>query len=186
VGAQAVINRDLYFQKTLPALMAQMDAARDRALLPIITGIKQPDSVYPLIVANADLQRLQDAGSIEGAINTINQDAATAKQEAQAAITRTPDYFSTRPARVSIGQQLLTLTGPQAVSLANAMVAHLDTASPEGQAAARRILPQNGRFAPNQSNRARQFLREWADQETMVPPREKIWTDEIERAKQGG
>ncbi len=188
IGAQGVINRELYFQKTLPALMAQRDAARDQALAPILAGMKLPDSRYSLTDANADLQRLKDAGSIEGAINTINQDAAIAKQDAQAAITRTTEYgILTIEPREAVGRVLLDIKGPQAVALANAMVTHLDTASPEGQAAARRILPPTGRFAPNQSNRARQFLREWADAETMTPARARIWNDEIKRAaNQGG
>ena len=82
LGANTAINRDLYYQRTVPALLAQMEADRLTAKLPIIAGLKRPDADYPLIQAYTDLDAYKDAGSIPGAINAINKDAGNAKEDA--------------------------------------------------------------------------------------------------------
>src|ERR1041385_2381654 len=43
IGAKAAIDKDLYYQKTIPALLAQMEADRLQAKAPIVTGMKVPD-----------------------------------------------------------------------------------------------------------------------------------------------
>jgi hypothetical protein len=89
VGAQGAINKDLYFQKTIPALMAQMQANREQTKAIILTNLKQPDAAYSLRRAYVDLAALNDAGSLPGAISTITQKADLAKAEAQAKVQRT-------------------------------------------------------------------------------------------------
>jgi hypothetical protein len=44
VGAQAAINRDLYYQRTLPALLAQMEANRAKVELTIMNGLAKSDN----------------------------------------------------------------------------------------------------------------------------------------------
>lgn len=81
VGAQGVVNKDLYYQKTLPALISQMQANRERARLRIIQNlIRHPDEVYPLNSAEIDLKRLEEAGSLLNAANDISQQATTQKK----------------------------------------------------------------------------------------------------------
>ena len=49
VGAQAAISRDLYYQRTLPALLAQISANRDNEKGAIISLLKsKTDADYPL------------------------------------------------------------------------------------------------------------------------------------------
>jgi hypothetical protein len=83
IGANAAINRDLYYQKTIPALITQMEANRLKAKLPMVQGIAQPDSKYPLMQAYIDLDAYKDAGSIPAAISSVTQSAANDKQAAQ-------------------------------------------------------------------------------------------------------
>lgn len=180
VGAQGVINKDLYFQRTLPALLAQMDAARDRTIAAILNGLREPVSHYSLADANVDLERLKDAGSIEGAIGTITQDAAKAKADAQNEITRGPDYYLTRTPRLSVEQRIDGLTASQILNLANAAAGKLDQASPAAQLAARPYLPSSGTFASNQTTRARQFVTFWVEFETMTPDRSQRWNSAID------
>jgi len=64
IGAKAAIDKDLYYQKTIPALLAQMEADRLQAKAPIVTGMKVPDEQYPLVQAYIDLDAYKNAGSI--------------------------------------------------------------------------------------------------------------------------
>jgi len=99
IGASSAINKDLYYQKTIPALLAQMEADRLKAELPITTGLKLSDAGYPLAQAYIDLDAYKTAGSIPAAINAVNQSAGNAKDAAQAALRSTAfveDTFSQR------------------------------------------------------------------------------------------
>jgi hypothetical protein len=75
VGAQAAIDKDLYYQKTLPALLAQMEANRIAVKLTILTGLNLDDSKYPLSRAELDLDTLKRAGGIPASIQTITRQA---------------------------------------------------------------------------------------------------------------
>ncbi len=84
VGAQGIINKDLYYQQTIAALIAQMEANREQAKAAIYTNLKQSDSAYPLRRAYVDLELLAKAGSLPAAISALTQKANTDKQESQA------------------------------------------------------------------------------------------------------
>lgn len=86
VGAQATLNKDLYYQRTLPALMAQMEANRATVELAIFFGLTQDDNKYSLPRADLDLEALQQAGSIPRAVTSITQQAANANDAAQSKI----------------------------------------------------------------------------------------------------
>ena len=99
IGANTAINKDLYYQKTIPALLAQMEADRLLAKAPIIAGLKLADADYPLVQAYIDLDAYKNAGSIPAAINAINKDTGNAKDKAQDALRTTvflEDAFSKR------------------------------------------------------------------------------------------
>jgi hypothetical protein len=86
IGAQASINKDLFFQKTIPALLAQIEANRAKVELTIFAGLTQEDGKYPLLRADLDLEALKKAGGIPRAITDITQQAANATDAAQAKI----------------------------------------------------------------------------------------------------
>src|SRR5260370_9609445 len=54
IGANTAINTDLYYEKTIPALLAQMEADRLLAKAPIISGMNMSVAGYPLIQAYTD------------------------------------------------------------------------------------------------------------------------------------
>lgn len=97
VGAQGVVNKDLYYQKTLPALISQMQANREKVRLTIVQNLQQPDAAYPLAAAEIDLKKLQEAGSLVNAVNDISQQATTQKNNAQSLIQmyQTTSYVQT-------------------------------------------------------------------------------------------
>lgn len=76
IGAQGVVNKDLFYQKTVPALIAQMQANRASVKLTIYKGLALPDSLYPLGRADMDLAELNDSGSLPNAISNVTQSAA--------------------------------------------------------------------------------------------------------------
>ena len=94
VGAQGNVNKDLFYQKTIPAIISQMEANRAKVKLTIFDGLKLSDNQYPLQRAESDLADLNDAGSIPAAISSVTQTATNSKNESQAAIaldiSRTP------------------------------------------------------------------------------------------------
>jgi hypothetical protein len=91
LGAQGAINKDLYYQRTIPALLAQMDANRTNAKTTIMVGLKQGDLNYSLPQAYIDLGTLRNAGGIPGAISNVtqaaSQNAENAAQDYRQALT---------------------------------------------------------------------------------------------------
>jgi hypothetical protein len=77
VGAQGAISKDLYYQRTIPALIAQMEANRANAKAALVSGLSHTDTEYPLALAYMDLATLKNAGGIPKAISNVTQSAAT-------------------------------------------------------------------------------------------------------------
>ena len=82
-GAELSINKTLYYQKTLPALLAQMEASRIDQLATMRAGMQKSTSDYPLATALHDVDRYYLAGTLPDAITAIGV-AAGAKSDAAA------------------------------------------------------------------------------------------------------
>lgn len=84
-GGNAAFDKRVLFDKTLPALLAQMTAQRETVRLSIRTNELLPIQAYSLFAAQSDLETYAFAGSIAGAIASVAEDAgkksSTAKQE---------------------------------------------------------------------------------------------------------
>lgn len=87
-GARASINRELYFERTLPALLSAMEANRLRVKTRILTAQQAGADQYSLARAFGDLTELALAGSLDGAIQEVTEeasaDAAGAKRDYEA------------------------------------------------------------------------------------------------------
>jgi len=83
VGAQGAINKDLFYQKTIPAIISQMDANRDKAAVPLVTGMSEDTSKYSLQTAERDLEHYKISGNVVDAISSITQQAQNSKDTAQ-------------------------------------------------------------------------------------------------------
>jgi hypothetical protein len=89
LGLGAAVNKDLFYKQTLPAIVASMDAKRAK----VITAILQAENsdpaatTYTLDRAGFDLDALQQAGSLNDAVQELTSAAvqnaakATAAQE---------------------------------------------------------------------------------------------------------
>jgi hypothetical protein len=83
-GARGSINRELYFEKTLPAIEAAMRGNRTRVKTQIATHLINDDvSRYSLQQALADLDDYQLAASLNAAIQEITTTTGVAADQAQ-------------------------------------------------------------------------------------------------------
>jgi len=70
-GTRTSIDKNLYYQKTITALISQMEAGRKAVKVRVETGLGNPVSEYSLITALSDVDDYYDAGSIPSAVNSI-------------------------------------------------------------------------------------------------------------------
>lgn len=82
-GARASINKNLYYERTLPALLALMEAKRAEKRTEIYEGLLQGVDVYPLGKALADLESYYYAGTIPGAVASLTEEAGETQMEAK-------------------------------------------------------------------------------------------------------
>jgi hypothetical protein len=75
VGGQAAFDKRALFDKTLPALMAQMVAEREKIRADIREREDSAVDSYTWFAADSDLRTFEFAGSIPGAISVISLDA---------------------------------------------------------------------------------------------------------------
>jgi hypothetical protein len=84
VGLKGSIDKHLFYEKTMPALVAQMRAERAKVLVRIREGLKLDATKYSLATALDDLDEYAAAGSIPGAINAVVSTAGAETKEAKA------------------------------------------------------------------------------------------------------
>jgi hypothetical protein len=83
-GTRGSINRELYFEKTIPAIEAAMQANRLRVKTKIATRLLNDDVArYPLQQALADLNDYQLAASLNAAIQDLTTASGIAVDQAQ-------------------------------------------------------------------------------------------------------
>jgi|GEM_PF-2258956 len=70
-GTKGVIDKDVFYSKTMPALLTQMEAGRKAELVIIRNSLKKSIDDYPLGQALIDVDDYYKAGSIPGAIQGI-------------------------------------------------------------------------------------------------------------------
>lgn len=120
-GARAAIDKNLYFDRTLPALLAATDAERLRVLTRIMTGLRASPQDYPLSSAFADLANYQAAGSMDRAVGQVTAIAAADRQQAAAAyvdaITACDADDDLVPARSRISSFLLAVPAADTTTL---------------------------------------------------------------------
>jgi hypothetical protein len=101
IAANGAVDKDLFYQKTIPALIAQMQADRLTAETTILQGLKNSDADYPLQRAELDLDTLNDAGSLNSAIAAITQQASTQQAQSQMTANQT-SVMAYTPSAVTI------------------------------------------------------------------------------------
>jgi hypothetical protein len=88
IGAKAAIDRDLLYQKTITALITEMEAQRSQVYARILTNMKTTDiTKYPLEASSKDIQDYYQAGTLVNAIQGVGQSASEKQQDATAQVT---------------------------------------------------------------------------------------------------
>jgi hypothetical protein len=83
-GAKLSWDKNLYYEKTMPALLAQMHANRAKQMLVIRTGLEKSVDNYSLPQALSDVDDYYRGGSIPGAIIAITESAGAKTEAAKA------------------------------------------------------------------------------------------------------
>ena len=106
-GTKTAINENLFYEKTMPAMIALMHAEREKVRADILKGIQQDYSTYPLGYALTDIDRYFAAGTIPGAIGAVNRAAGAKAEEADEDVAAVRDEsFVNRAAQSSIDSLL--------------------------------------------------------------------------------
>jgi hypothetical protein len=85
-GSKTVVDKYYFYEKTVPALAAAMNAQRKQVLINIVKGLDLDLKAYPFEQAIADLNDYYQAGTFQGAITTIQADAGAKEAAATTAI----------------------------------------------------------------------------------------------------
>jgi hypothetical protein len=87
-GSKIAVDKHYFYEKTMPALVAAMNAQRKVALVPIMQGMQKEVIDYPFEQAIVDLNAYYEAGTFIGAINAIQVDASAKEKLADQEISR--------------------------------------------------------------------------------------------------
>lgn len=80
-GAKGAINKQVFFDQSMPVLLVKMQANRKEVLLKLMRGMSQPPESYPLMQGFIDLEEYYNAGTIPGALQAIAAQAGSDVQK---------------------------------------------------------------------------------------------------------
>ena len=130
-GIQGRLSSEVYFERTLPALLAGMEAQRTRIRTNIVARLGQKDE-YSLTEAFLNLSSYAGAGSLDSAIETVTNQASQLRQREQARFENVRGLSGIASPTV---QDWLTTFGPRIDALVTA---------PNGLASLTKISEQLG------------------------------------------
>lgn len=81
-GTKLTIDKNFFFEKTVPVLVSEMNAQRKQARVPIMEGLGRPAGEYPLEQALVDLNNYYFAGTFIGALQSIQAQAGETEKAA--------------------------------------------------------------------------------------------------------
>jgi hypothetical protein len=87
-GAKIAIDKNFFYERTVPVLVASMNAQRKEASIPILTGMTNSIEKYPLHQGLSDLDNYYFAGTFLGALQTIQAEAGEKEMKAEVNIEK--------------------------------------------------------------------------------------------------
>jgi hypothetical protein len=88
IGTKGIVDKDVFYSKTMPALLTQMEAQRKSQLVKIRNGLKRTVNEYSLSEALIDVEEYYKAGSIPGALQGIIEQAGATGRDATIELKR--------------------------------------------------------------------------------------------------
>jgi len=86
-GTRLSINKNFYFEQTVPVLITAMNAQRKEALIPIIKGMNASITEYRFVQGITDLNAYYHAGTFIGALQSIQKDSGVKETKADNELT---------------------------------------------------------------------------------------------------
>jgi hypothetical protein len=160
VGVKGAIDADLFYQKTMPALVAQMDAQRKTVLANILKGLSQELAQYPLQQGLGDVDAYYASGTIPGAISGIVTDAGAKSERADIKITRNQQFVANFAKANTTVDRISKLSQAQALALAKLMEVHISERDSNTQQLIKLWDPNATRLTSGKN--AKQLLSQWA------------------------
>jgi hypothetical protein len=105
-GTRATLAKELYFDKTLPALISMMNSSRLEVMTDITRGLQKPETEYTIEEGFSDITRYQEAGSIDTAIQQVAAAAAAQQAAAQLDYSKA-ERLCTVPAAVAQDRRVI-------------------------------------------------------------------------------
>jgi hypothetical protein len=167
LSAKGSVDRQLFNQETMTALLTRMRAARLAALVPIKRGLSLSADAYPLEQALVDLREYADAGSLLATIEAITTDAGKVTQKAEEGlllIDRGVEYLDSRDTVRGLGVRLDKMSAQHVTALLGAIEKLRSAKSDELTAQLVRRDRNGARY--NDPEAARKYLRYWLEQES--------------------
>lgn len=87
-GGKLAIDKNFFFEKTVPVLITSMNAQRKVVLAPILIGMTNNTDTYPLAQALSDIDAYYFAGTFIGALQAIQADAGAKESQAETNIVQ--------------------------------------------------------------------------------------------------
>jgi hypothetical protein len=91
IGAKGSIDKNLFYEKTLPVLLSEMRASRKATMVRIRRGLTLSTTDYSLSAAMTDVGEYFFSGSIPGAIAAISANTGTTAKDADAKLNQVVD-----------------------------------------------------------------------------------------------
>ncbi|MBC3933436.1 hypothetical protein [Undibacterium curvum] len=159
-GAKTTIDKDFYYEKSIQALVATMNAKRKEVLYKILLGLSASSQQYPFERAVTDLNEYYLAGTLNGALQFINTQAAESSAQSDKALAvlykvpvpSQPQIISIGSLTDALGAPAMTLDKAKAILTAlgvkpDALPATLDGS--DGKTGALQLLKTQIRAAKN-------------------------------------
>jgi len=124
IGMTTIIDKNFYYEKSIDALVATMNAKRKEVLVTILTGLstKTLDD-YPFERAITDINQYYLAGTLNGAIQFINVQAATNEDQSNKKIDVLYNLVIPTGQQISDIKTLTDSLGEKSLTLAKANAA---------------------------------------------------------------
>jgi hypothetical protein len=180
VGAKAAINTDLFYKKTLPALVAQMEAGRQKQLGVIKTGLGKSVDEYSLNEALDDVQEYYVAGTLPSAVQqvTSNAGAALATADQNLGLIRSQSFVQGATGQAALLDRILKLTPAQALSVEMVMKQKLSERTNTLQQVLRNEFPGLDNISDGVT--AQKFLQSWVVLDDRTAAYQKEWSDALD------
>ncbi len=183
-GAQAAYGKAALYEKTMSALLAQMQAGRKAVAAQIFQSWNLDLDQYPMWMARTDLDAYYFAGSLPGAILGTAADAKVKETQAddQIKLVRSADFNKKLELAKPIGVRLMNLTPDQALALAKLMEPHIEKRGQDLKNILKGLDPKDERLTDG--SKAKQVLSTWQAFDDRDATSMKQWTDALDVVEQ--